>query len=203
MPPKKMKGNMYLQRFKDAEEQHRVEQERKVRDERAKEKEENKEEVSAQKLFDDLIRAASPGDILTEYLWFKRNLIPKLLDSIGTHLLMQVRTHLNIDEAKEKLCESTSGESVKLEGDRFPILDSLSCLLGVCLRNILAPPVQKCVLCQGSLTLLNKPVSVPLHTLAGPQMATKYMYQCKSCPGTFKFRNQYEDKNRIYYHIGN
>ena len=184
MATKRRKGNNYLARFQEAEEQHKAEQE-KNEEEQVEEDTVQEDTVSAEKHFQNVMSEASPGDILAEYLWFKRNLIPKLLDTVGSKLLMEVRKHLNIDEAKERLCD-TSAEKVKPEGTSFPILDSLSSLIGICLRNVMAPPVMRCILCGENLTLLNKPVNVPLHTLSGPQMATKYMYHRVFLKGHFE-----------------
>ena len=76
---------------------------------------------------------------------------------------------MRIGEIKKALVETSydEDEDITILGKRFPILDSLSCKIGISLQNILAPPVQNCLLCEKPLTRNHKPSMAALHTLSG------------------------------------
>ena len=154
-------------------------------------------------LLKHLVKQATPDDIYCDYLYFVRNL-PQLLNNQSTELIHLVRKELNIAEVQKNL-----GGKVNFKGDKFPILDALSCKIGTNLRNILAPPTIVCLLCERPLTVNHAPTQVPLHTLNGPQLATKYSWECRTCRGIGQFninRNVNEDiihcaNKRVIYHV--
>ena len=100
------------------------------------------QDITAEALFNDVIKDASPADILAEFYWFERNLVPQLLEHVGTNLVNEVKKHLGIDHATEMVSSDTI---VKATGENFPILDALSFKMGLCLRNILTPPLSETV----------------------------------------------------------
>ena len=163
----------------------------------------NSEDLSAERLFSEVWSQATPAEVMLEFLWFKKwSGVKLLLDSIQSDLVEQVRLTLKIDLQVLQLYESKSEAMNICQDVNLPILDALSQMMGVCLRNIISPPTKECLLCGKALTKLNHPVNVPIHTTNGPEMATKYMWQCHRCPSTVKMRGIYEGSNRIYYHIG-
>ena len=97
--------------------------------------------------------------------------------------------------------EQVNRDEVNHKGDAYPILDDLSCKLSLPLRNILAPPCQDRLLCEKSLVRNHKPTVVPLHTLNGPEIASKYSWECRSCRNIHIFDNKYEKNARAYYQI--
>ena len=116
----------------------------------------NSEDLSAERLFSEVWSQATPAEVMLEFLWFKK--------WSGVKLLL---------------------DSIQYDHDvNLPIIDALSQMMGVCLRNIISPPTKECLLCGKALTKLNHPVNVPIHTTNGPEMATKYMWQCHRCPST-------------------
>ena len=148
--------------------------------------------------FSDLLSVSTTAEIMSEYLLFKGNL-RNLLPSFGPKLIQDVRRHFKIGE----VTSISSEDGMKFSKGQFPLLDALSQDLGICLRNILTPPTTICLLCEKKLTVKNKPVNVPLFTLSGPEMATKWMYQCRNCKSASLMRGLYESHSTIYYHIGN
>ena len=153
--------------------------------------------------FEEVLRKATPADIWSEYDWFLRNL-PNLLDSAEEELVNKVRENLNIKHIRHLL--SQGDERVSKDKREFAILDALSCKLGLSLKIILAPPTQHCLLCKGKLQRNNQPTQAVLHTLNGPEMATKIAYECKRCSDIYTFRGKFESNNRLYYqvdHFGN
>ena len=199
MPPKR-KGNIYTEKLQEM---------KKLRTEKNDEEDiqrgidfEFKAENSTD-LLKHLVKQATPDDIYCDYLYFVRNL-PQLLNNQSTELIHLVRKELNIAEVQKNL-----GGKVNFKGDTFPILDALSCKIGTNLRNILAPPTIVCLLCERPLTVNNAPTQVPLHTLNGPQLATKYSWECRTCRGIGQFninRNVNGDiihcaNKRVVYHV--
>ena len=84
------------------------------------------------------------------------------------------------------------------------ILDALSSKIGINLRTMIAPPTTKCLLCCKDLTPNNEPVHVPLHTIKGPQLATKYTWECRSCRCVSDFGKQGQidcSSKQIYYQV--
>ena len=96
-------------------------------------------------------------------------------------LVHLVKTELGVDNLK--LCGRSN-----FKGDNYPILDALSCKLGISLRHILAPPTTSCLLCGKDLVSNHKPSQVPLHSVNGPLIASKYGWECKGCRGAGQFR---------------
>ena len=119
-------------------------------------------------------------DIMGEYIWFLKNL-PKLLNNVESDLIEEVKTELGIANLK------LSGK-VNFKGSNYSILDALSCKMGKSLRHILAPPTTSCLLCGKVLIANHKPSQVPLHSLNGPGIASKYAWECRGCCGAAQFR---------------
>ena len=109
---------------------------------------------SADTVFQDIMKSATPADIFGEYCWFKKNLPKNLLKRDREELVKKVKGHMRIGEVKKALVETSldEDEDITILGKRFPILDALSCKIGISLQNILAPPVQNCLLCGKLLT---------------------------------------------------
>ena len=153
---------------------------------------------SAAEMFSKIMLQASPDDIYGEYLWFVKNL-PKMINNKLSDLLHLVRTELGVERVKGLLCGK-----LNFTGNNFPILDALSCKVKINLRNIIAPPTTTCLLCAKPLTANNEPSHVPLHTPNGPELATKYSWECRSCNGVgnFGLPVQLQSTNRrIYYQV--
>ena len=161
----------YLTRFQEAKDRKQRE-EQSTQDSLAPDDRILEEEITAEALFRGVLKDASPADILSEYYWFEKNLIPQLLEHVGTDLMNEVKQHLGIDQATQMVSSATR---VRPTGESFPILDALSFHMKLNLRNILTPPVQKCLLCEKPLQKNNKPVNVPLHKTSGAELASKYM----------------------------
>ena len=128
-----------------------------------------------------ILEQASPDDIIGEYIWFLKNM-PKLLNNQESDLIHLVRSELGVENLK--LCGK-----VNFKGSNFPILDALSCKLGMSLRHILAPPTTSCLLCGKDLIANHKPAQVPLHSVNGPGIASKYGWECRGCCGADQFRS--------------
>ena len=153
---------------------------------------------SAAEMFSKIMLQASPDDIYGEYLWFVKNL-PKMINNKLSDLLHLVRTELGVERVKGLLCGK-----LNFTGNNFPILDALSCKVKINLRNIIAPPTTTCLLCAKPLTANHEPCHVPLHTPNGPELATKYSWECRSCNGVgnFGLPVQLQSTNRrIYYQV--
>ena len=135
---------------------------------------------SAGEILSKILAEATPDDIIGEYIWFLKNL-PNMLNNQQSDLVHLVKTELGVDNLK--LCGRSN-----FKGDNYPILDALSCKLGISLRHILAPPTTSCLLCGKDLVSNHKPSQVPLHSVNGPLIASKYGWECKGCRGAGQFR---------------
>ena len=178
------------------------EEAKKIEDDKAQEatKKGEEKDKSADERFQEVLAAASPHDIYGEYIFFLKKL-PRLIKLAEEDLIGKVRSNLKIDDVQKQLSKPSGGERVNLKGDQYPLLDALSFKLGLCLRNILAPPTQTCLLCKKGLLRNHKPTVVPFHTLAGPEMASKFSWECRACSFIFDFRGKYETNNRVYYSL--
>ena len=136
---------------------------------------------TAEELLRKILAKATPSDVLAEYMFFLK-IVPSLLNNQLSDLLHVVKTELGIDQIVGKI-----GTRLNFKGKRFPILDALSFKLGTNLRHILAPPTTSCLLCSKTLVANNKPTHVALHTPDGPEMATKFSWECKNCHGVHLF----------------
>ena len=156
---------------------------KKVEDIAVIEEENNFEFVAAtsEELLRKILSKATASDILAEYLYFLK-VVPPLLNNHLSDLLNVVQTELDINQIVGKI-----GTKLNFKGDQFPILDALSFKLGTNLRHILAPPTTTCLFCSKTLIGNNKPTQVALHTPGGPQMATKYAWECRNCSGVHLF----------------
>ena len=139
---------------------------------------------------------STPTDVLNEYYWLFKN-IPNLVNNELSDILIDVKTNLKI----EHHLEIKRDDKMNIKGDKHPILDALSCKLGYSVKNWIAPPTVDCLLCEKKLMRNNKRLQVVLFTQMGPEMATKYIWECQSCTGTFAFNNKFQDKNRVYYYV--
>ena len=179
MPPKR-KGNPFLSQIEAVKKQKREESatisgvtEEKVDFEFVAE--------TAEELLRKILAKATPSDVLAEYMFFLK-IVPSLLNNQLSDLLHVVKTELGIDQIVGKI-----GTRLNFKGKRFPILDALSFKLGTNLRHILAPPTTSCLLCSKTLVANNKQTQVALHTPDGPEMATKFSWECKNCHGVHPF----------------
>ena len=113
--------------------------------------------------FKRVYKKSSASDITLEYLYFLRHFSP-LPNTQLTLVLNKGPSELKIQSLPPMKMEHVSPDSshVTRRFDRFPILDDLSCKLGISLRIILAPPTTICILCQKPLVANNKPVQVIL-----------------------------------------
>ena len=175
MPPKR-KGNQYLEQIEEVK--RKKHEDIVVPDEKV-----DFEFVAAtaEELLRKILSKATPSDVLAEYLFFLKN-VPSLLNNQLSDLLHVVKSELGIDQI---VGEIETKQNFK--GDRFPILDALSFKLGTNLRHLLAPPTTTCLLCSKTLVANHKPTQVSLHTPGGPQMATKYAWECKNCSSVHLF----------------
>ena len=176
MPPKKH-GNDYLDQILKMKKQKTD----KVEDDPSEKISFQFEASNATEMLAKLLSQATPDDILVEYLWFLKNL-PNLLNNQKSDLIHLVKTELGVADLDEKLCGR-----LNFKGDNFPILDALSCKVKLNLRHILAPPTTSCLLCHKDLIANHKPAQVPLHTLKGPQLASKYGWECRGCRAVGEF----------------
>lgn len=177
--------------------------EREQSEERKGEEKEADEEgkgTTADQIFEDVYSNATTTDILSEYTFFLQHL-PTLLDNARADLIEQVEQDLRIKDLKEKMCETADHRKLNYEGDSYPILEALSLKLGLSLTRIIAPPTVMCLLCDKPLQRKHKPAMVPLHTLEGPELASKFQWECKSCRATYKFRKKIENNTRVYYNV--
>ena len=196
-------GGGFLAQLEEMKRQKIEEDNRKAKEAEEAERKTCKEKEapkSSDQMFQDVLATATPNDVYGEYLFFLKRL-PKLLNNAEQELINSVRTNFKIDEVKKELSKPSRGESVNLKGDQYPLLDALSFKLGLCLRNILAPPTQTCLLCSKPLQRNHKPTMVPFHTLDGPEMASKFSWECRSCRSITDFRGKYENNSRVYYSV--
>ena len=147
---------------------------------------------------------SSVNDITLEYLYFLRNL-PPLPNTQLALTVNKVSSELKIQNLSPIQMEHISPDPshVTRRFDRFPILDALSCKLGISLRNILAPPTAICILCQKPLVANNKPVQVPLFDNSGPDVGTKYIFDCNNCKAAWKLnpiKQTRSLKQHVHYH---
>ena len=139
---------------------------------------------------------ASKEEILCEYAHFLRTL-PPMIEKERKKLIDVVKDYLNIGNILDSLGD-LNFDNLLHTGKGSSILDNLSIVHGSSFK-VLCPPVTKCLLCEKNLTLCNKPTQVAVHTLAGPELHSKYTYRCFGChleknPGQTKVRQD------IYYH---
>ena len=151
-------------------------------------------------LFQRIVSKGSDYDILMEYFLF-RKLLPKLLKCQEQELINIVEKELNIKTVMSRL----NLETLKFEymGNKFPILDALSYKIGIHVRNILAPPTTFCLLCNKTLWTNKQPITVPLHTVSGPELATKYTWRCRNCTGAFRLmpnKSKISFAQQVYYY---
>lgn len=151
--------------------------------------------------FEDVMRNSTPADISSEYDWFYRNL-PDMLECAQKEIDDKVRHHMRVKHNRELLGRGDERVS-KDRGASHLILQSLSIKVGMSLTTILAPPIHHCLLCKQKL-LRSNPLftQVVLHTLDGPELATKLAYECQNCKDIYTFRGKFESNTRIYYQVG-
>ena len=196
---KRQRGNDYLYLMEDHQKKNEKEQSEANKDNERKI--DGKE--SSDELFEKAMGKACPLEVLSEYTWFMNHL-PKLVDKEEENIVQMVQRHLKIDQMKKAVGHFSDENFNRDPDDPFPLLDSLSCVLGISLRFIAAPPTKTCLLCCRDLRMSsNKPshATLSLHTGSGPQLLTKYVYECRSCSGIYSFNKKYELHNRLYFHL--
>ena len=152
-------GNGYLEQILEMKKQKGDHEEKEnVRGEREEEVSFEFKASTPPEMLSKILLEATPDEVYLEYLWFVRNL-PTLINNQRSDLLHLVKTELGVARVKESLCGK-----VNFTGSNFPILDALSCKVGIHLRNIIAPPTSTCHLCHKPLTKNQAPCHVPLHT---------------------------------------
>ena len=147
---------------------------------------------NADEYFNNILSTSTPTDVLSEYYLFLKT-IPTLLNNELSEQINEVKKSLKIeDQLKLK-----TDDKINIKGDQHPILDALSFKLGYNVKNWLAPPTVECLLCGKNLLRNHKPSQVVLHTQMGPEMATKYIWECRTCTGIFTFNNKFQSNKAI------
>ena len=158
---------------------------------------ENKEDY-----FTRILSAESKEDIYSEYQMFLKRL-PPLTQSQRVQILSKVRKELKIDDIEATLKVDTkrlkSLSPLPDSGRKTPIMDALSIKLGISL-NILVPPTTRCLLCYRELTFHNECTQVPVFTLTGPMMFSKYIWRCRKCRGHGNLKRGASLIGDVYYH---
>ena len=147
-----------------------IEKAQKERSERESEEkaiqEASESNLSADEEFQRIFALSKPFNRLGEFYEFENNLPKKMHPKDREELVSKVADYLQVDSARLELAANPH-PSDQLHGMQNPLLDSLSCKLGVSLRHVLTPPVVDCLLCNKPLTRNNKPTHAALHTLSG------------------------------------
>ena len=105
--------------------------------------------------------------------------LPKLPPTVSMKLRTDVYEFLGIDERDLK---NVNLFDVNKEDLEEITLDPLEVKTGFGYKNVIAPPVSNCLLCDKTLHLHNKPTNVVIHGFNGPRIATTYILRCKRCP---------------------
>lgn len=132
--------------------------------------------------FQRIMKNSSAEDIYFEYENFLKKL-PPLISSQRIKVVNEVRRELNIKDI-----ESARGDTKQLSSSSpfpdtergTPIIDALGIKLGKSF-NFLVPPTTKCLHCYRELTFHNEPTQVPVFTLTGPMLFSKYIWRCRKC----------------------
>ena len=156
---------------------------------------------NADSYFQRIYEGETKAEIYFEYLTFFLKL-PNFDNNDIKTIVDQVKNNLNITELEEQLSfQDLSFQSQDIQ--HTPVLDALSAKLGYSL-NVVAPPTKSCLLC--SRTLINrhtdrKPTLVALFSLTGPNIASKLVWTCRSCPSGWKLDgNVFGPKENITYY---
>ena len=172
-------GNKFLKQVQEVQESHEIKTNVEIENEKMGPSE------TANEHFEKLLKNSEPVDVLEEYLHFRKTL-PTLLNNQSSDIIDEVEKHLGVKAVMNKL--PSHGIDIKRKGNKWPLLDALSFKTGKNYRNIIAPPTTKCILCGKYLIAGdNKQTQVALHTTSGPEMATKFSWECRKCNGSFKF----------------
>ena len=136
-------------------------------------------------LFKRVLNASSDDDVMMEYNSFLRGIPITLPLPEKDNLVQLIGEHLKIKEVSKRVFEENH-EAVfhNRKLGEFPILDSLSALLGFSWR-IIAPPTQWCLHCKGPLEIVKSqphkstqvPTQVKLHNRHGSTIASKYIFR--------------------------
>ena len=164
------------------------------------ERESDNKERDAHQIFNDTLSSASDLEIWSEFTYFLQH-VPRLVGTVEVSLIEKVERYLRISELKEKMATLNFYGQLKYKGDEYPILDSLSILLGMNLRKIICPPTAVCLLCNNALETHHEVTMVPLHTLSGPLLASKLQWRCRNCSSSYKFRGKNENNANVYYNV--
>ena len=137
-----------------------------------------KEDLINVKSFDEIYAHLSKEEIFVEYVNFLRT-FPDILDSEKKKLVNIVKRELKNDDIVKEI-QSCDFDTLVDKHESSHLIDHLSTKLGFSLK-IVCPPVKSCILCESKLTLNNKATQVIVHTMAGPQLYSKYIYRCRNC----------------------
>ena len=156
----------------------------------------------ADSYFQRIYEGETKAEVYLEYLMFMKKLPTFENNDIKT-IVDKVKRHLNIDELEEQLSfKDLSFKSQDIQ--HTPVLDALSAKLGYSL-NVVAPPIKTCLLCSRSLINRHtdrKPTLIALFSLSGPNIASKLVWTCRSCPSGWKLDgNVFGPKENITYYL--
>ena len=155
-----------------------------------------------EKYFARILYAESKEDIYSEYQMFLKRL-PPLKNSQRVQFSSKVRKELKIYDIESTLKVDTkklkSVSPVPDSGRKTPIMDALSINLGTSL-NFLVPPTTRCLLCNRELTFHNECTQVPVFTLTGPIMFSKYIWKCRKCQSPGNLKRGSSLFGDVYYH---
>ena len=152
------------------------------------------------KTFDEIYSHLSKEEIFVEYVNFLRT-FPDILYSEKTKLVDIVKQELKIEDILNEI-QTCDFDRLVDKHESSHLIEHLSTKLGFSLK-IVCPPVKHCILCENKLTLNNKATQIIVHTMAGPQLHSKYIYRCRNCKlvkkskVTKKARDNAQD---VYYH---
>ena len=105
--------------------------------------------------------------------------LPKLPISLTSRLKRNVYDYLEI-----KNIDLTQINLLDINQDNLEQainLEKLEEETGFGYRNVVAPPVMNCVLCNKSLHHHNNPTNIVIHGFSGPRIRSKYTLRCKRC----------------------
>ena len=68
-----------------------------------------------------------------------------------------------------------------------------------CFTKFLAPPVSRCLCCDGNVTMHNPPSKAKVFTLQGPIPATKITLECRPCKMSYGIARYTNDRGSHYY----
>ena len=91
----------------------------------------------------------------------------------------------NYAEVLERFCENFLSSAIKLQD----VLWELTAEDDYRFNRFIAPPVESCLKCDGSLAMHNQPSKVIVYGSTGPLPASKITLECKHCKTTYGVGN--------------